>query len=217
MATILEGLNQIAEKLGGAESTSNLEALNAISGALGGSADATENAEAIANIAENASGGGGVKPAGTLQIKENGTYDVSVYANAEVYVDGVTKNKVKLQNNTNATAYLYYSDAYGGKLSTMSNIGPVMTNSSRTIPIGRYVNASYTDQGYVSGFFIVKIASSGTLNLACDDVAFTLGCEQLSNTVKSVLGISDTAAWLIAVKGTTNAISNTPTITMTVS
>lgn len=59
MATILEGLNQIAEKLGGAESTSNLEALNAISGALGGSADATENAEAIANIAENASGGGG--------------------------------------------------------------------------------------------------------------------------------------------------------------
>lgn len=60
MATILEGLNQIAQAVGGTgEAESNLEALNAISGALGGSADATENAEAIANIAENASGGGG--------------------------------------------------------------------------------------------------------------------------------------------------------------
>lgn len=60
MATILEGLNQIAEAVGGtAEAESNLEALNAISAALGGSADAENNADAIANIAENASGGGG--------------------------------------------------------------------------------------------------------------------------------------------------------------
>lgn len=60
MATILEGLNQIAQAVGGTgEAESNLEALNQISEALGGSADATENADAVANIAENASGGGG--------------------------------------------------------------------------------------------------------------------------------------------------------------
>lgn len=62
MATILEGLNAISQAVGGtAEAENNLEALNAISAALGGSADAENNADAIANIAENASGGGGAK------------------------------------------------------------------------------------------------------------------------------------------------------------
>lgn len=60
MATILEGLNQISEKLGGAsDAEQTLEALNAISGALGGETDAENNADAIANIAVNAAGGGG--------------------------------------------------------------------------------------------------------------------------------------------------------------
>ena len=60
MATILEGLNQIAEAVGGtAEAESNLEALNAIAGALGGETNATNNADAIDQIAEHASGGGG--------------------------------------------------------------------------------------------------------------------------------------------------------------
>lgn len=60
MATILEGLNDIVEALGGSTvAEHNLEALNAISGALGGDTDAASNAEAIANIAQNASSGGG--------------------------------------------------------------------------------------------------------------------------------------------------------------
>lgn len=68
MATILEGLNQIAEKLGGAEGASNLEALNAISGALGGASDAADNAAAVANIAQNASGGGGSSDFSTARV-----------------------------------------------------------------------------------------------------------------------------------------------------
>lgn len=60
MATILERLNQISEKLGGTSNAKQtLEALNAISGALGGETDAENNADAIANIAVNAAGGGG--------------------------------------------------------------------------------------------------------------------------------------------------------------
>lgn len=76
MATILEGLNQISEKLGGTSNAKQtLEALNAISGALGGETDAENNADAIANIAENASGGGSGgsehNPA-AITIKNNG-------------------------------------------------------------------------------------------------------------------------------------------------
>lgn len=60
MATILEGLNKLSGKLGGAETaTENLEALNAIAGAIGGETNATSNADAIDQIAEHASGGGG--------------------------------------------------------------------------------------------------------------------------------------------------------------
>lgn len=108
MATILEGLNKLSGKLGGAETaTENLEALNAIAGALGGETNATNNADAIDQIAEHASGGGGgtvpkvnikiketkgakvtigimfVKPSGTLDrgnqsISANGTLNIAI-------------------------------------------------------------------------------------------------------------------------------------------
>lgn len=90
MATILEGLNQISQAVGGAgEAESNLEALNAISGALGGPADATENAEAIANIAENASGGGGTGSLKYGEITINVASDFPVpYVYVQTIIDG---------------------------------------------------------------------------------------------------------------------------------
>lgn len=45
----------------------------------------SEMAEAISNIE---TGGGGITPSGTLEIKENGTYDVTEYASANVNVSG---------------------------------------------------------------------------------------------------------------------------------
>jgi len=97
MATILEGLNQISQAVGGTgEAESNLEALNQISEALGGNADATENAEAIANIAENASGGGGggmveVLPETTFTTEE--TSGVNHWEKEDLAIDS---NKIEV-------------------------------------------------------------------------------------------------------------------------
>lgn len=60
--TNAEALKELLVAVGGTEpeeAKTNLELLNAISEQLGGNADAESNAEAIYNIAQNASGGGG--------------------------------------------------------------------------------------------------------------------------------------------------------------
>lgn len=153
MATILEGLNQIAQAVGGAGGAeSNLEALNQISEALGGSADATENAEAIANIAENASGGGGggmveVLPetSFTTQVMEGFNYwekeDLAIDSNTiKVTFDGAEYQLTATEMSNQKV----YGDLTGGKTPDYTNYPFVITSSEAATAVYTQTAGAHT-------------------------------------------------------------------------
>lgn len=140
MATILEGLNKLSGKLGGAETaTENLEALNAIAGALGGETNATNNADAIDQIAEHASGGGGSSDFSTVEVTvtNNSTRDAEAFVPIRINDGGMSFAGFSFQiasGSHETVNVILCQDAALCDIDTSSPVNITATGSIQVVP-----------------------------------------------------------------------------------